>query len=74
MREIGSTDRNREKVHIITKMGISILEIGLKIRKMDEEFLSIQVVQFMMESGSTIRHAIKVRLFILAKINMKEIS
>lgn len=41
---------------------------------MDEEFLSIQVVQFMMESGSTIRHAIKARLFILAKINMKEIS
>lgn len=41
---------------------------------MDEEFLSIQVVQFMMESGLTIRHAIKVRLFILAKINMKEIS
>ena len=28
MREIGSTDRNMEKVHIITKMGISILEIG----------------------------------------------
>jgi hypothetical protein len=74
MREIGSTDRNMEKVHIITKMGINILEIGLKIRKTDEEFLSIQVVQFMMESGLMIRHAIKVRLFILAKINMKEIS
>jgi hypothetical protein len=74
IREIGSTDRNMEKVHIITKMGINILEIGLKIRKTDEEFLSIQVVQFMMESGLTIRHAIKVRLFILAKINMKEIS
>lgn len=28
MREIGSTDRNMEKVHIITKMGINILEIG----------------------------------------------
>jgi hypothetical protein len=28
MREIGSTDKNMEKVHIITKMGINILEIG----------------------------------------------
>ena len=28
IREIGSTDRNMEKGHIITKMGINILEIG----------------------------------------------
>ena len=26
--EIGSTDRNIDKVHIITKMGINISEIG----------------------------------------------
>ncbi len=41
---------------------------------MEEEFLNILVELFMMESGLTIKLVIKDKLFILVKINMREIS
>lgn len=41
---------------------------------MVEEFLNIRAAQFMMESGLMTKLVIKARLFILAKINTKEIS
>ena len=63
-----------EKVHTIIRTEINTLVSGLRIKRTVMEYFNMKMEQFMMESGSTIRHAIKVRLFILAKINMKEIS
>ncbi len=65
--------KNMVKEAITTKMEISILVIGWRIKKMGMGFSNTQVEQYMMASGLTIEQPIKERLSMPIKISMKVI-
>lgn len=60
-----------EKELIILLQGISISVNGQKTKRMGMEYYNIKMEQYMMDNGRMINLKIKVRLFMLTKINMK---
>ena len=67
-------EKNMEKELITMQTETDILEIGLKIKRMETVFYSMKVELFTMDNGLMIRLQIKEKLFTLIKINMKVIS
>ena len=66
--------KNTEKVLTTTRMEISILETGSKIKRTGMEYYSTLVGLSTTENGLTTRHPIKGRSFTQTKINMKATS
>jgi hypothetical protein len=60
-----------EKELIILLQGISISVNGQKTKRMGMVYYNIKMEQYMMDNGRMINLKIKVRLFMLTKINVK---
>lgn len=51
IKEIGLVGKSTEKAHIIIHLGISTLDNGLKIKKVEMESYNTRMVQSMMDNG-----------------------